>query len=80
VNILLGAGLLLVGVPAPNVSRGGSRDVKRLAGAWVKKQIWRPHVWIWGLQKANVLYWRTYLWHFWDFSAPEDLCLPCPPS
>ena len=26
-------------------------------------------VWTWGISEANVLYWRKYLWHFWNFSA-----------
>jgi len=29
-----------------------------------------PHVRTWGLSEANVLYWRKYLQHCWDFSAP----------
>ena len=28
-----------------------------------KMQIWRPHIWIWGLMEANLLYWRKYLWY-----------------
>jgi len=24
-----------------------------------------------GLSGANLLYWRNYLWHCWDFSAPK---------
>jgi len=49
-----------------------------------KKQIWRPHIriWgqirIWGLSEPNVLYWRKYLWHCWDFSAPGH-CDPLAP-
>jgi len=46
------------------------KDVTRLDGARGKKQVWRPHVWTWGLSEANLLYWRKYLWHCWDFSAP----------
>ena len=60
------------------------RGVTRLDGARGKKQIrrlhgrtgapmvevWRPHEQIWVLSKANLLYWRKYLWHCWDFSAP----------
>jgi len=41
--------------------------VTRLDGARVKKQVWCPHVRTWGLSEANVLYWRKYLWHCWDF-------------
>ena len=47
------------------------RGVTRLDGAWGKKQVWRPHVQTWGLSEANVLRWRKYLWHCWDFSAPQ---------
>ena len=46
-----------------------TRGVTRLDGVRGKKQIWRPHVWIWGLMEANLLYWRKYLWHFWEFST-----------
>jgi len=49
---------------------GGGRGVTRLDGARRKKQFWRPHVRTWGLSEVNVLYWRKYLWHCWDFSAP----------
>ena len=41
----------------------------RLDGAQGKKQVWCPHIWTWGLLKANLLYWRKYFWHCWDFSA-----------
>jgi len=53
------------------VAQTKARDVTRLDGARGKKQVWRPHVrtW-WGLSEANVLHWRKYLWHCWDFSAP----------
>ena len=50
-----------------------SRGVTRLDGARGKKQVWRLHVRIWGLSEANVLYWRKYLWHCWDFSAPPTV-------
>ena len=43
--------------------------VPRLDGAQGKKQVWRPHVQSWSLSEANVLYWRKYLWHWWDFLA-----------
>ena len=33
--------------------------VTRLYGARGKKQVWRHHVWNWGLSKANALYWRN---------------------
>ena len=54
----------------------------------------RPHIQTFGLWVVNVLYWRKYLWHCWDFSgppavavigrphsnsAPVELCRPCPP-
>jgi len=42
----------------------------RLDGTHGKKQIWRSHLRTWGLSEANALYWRKYLWHCWDFSAP----------
>ena len=53
-----------------------SKDVARLDGAQGKKQVWRPCVQSWGLSEANVLYWRKYLWHCWDFSAPGELYPP----
>ena len=46
------------------------QGVMRLDGSLGKKQVWRPHVRTWGLSEANVLYWRKYLWHCWDFFAP----------
>ena len=46
------------------------RGVTRKDGARCKNQIWRRHIWIWGLMEANRLYWRRYLWHCWKFSAP----------
>ena len=51
---------------------GSSRGVTRLDGAQGKKQVWRPHVRTWGLSEANVLFWRKYLWHCWDFMAPPQ--------
>ena len=51
---------------------GSSRNVTRLDGVRGKKQVWRPHVRTWGLSEANVLYWRKYLWHCWDFMAPSQ--------
>ena len=48
------------------------RGVTRLDGARDKKQVWRPHVRTWGFSEVNVLYWRNYLWHCWDFSAPPQ--------
>ena len=44
--------------------------VTRLYGARRKKQVWRSHVWNWELLEANLLYWRMYMWHCWDFLAP----------
>ena len=29
-----------------------------------------PHVRNWALLQANLLHWRKYLWHCWNFSAP----------
>ena len=46
------------------------RGVTRLDGVRGKKQVWRPQVRTCGLSEANALYWRKYLWHCWDFSAP----------
>ena len=47
----------------------------------------------WDISEVNVVYWRKYLWHCWDFSAypavirrphsdsaPGVLCPPCHPS
>ena len=48
------------------------RGVTRLDGARGKKQVWRPHVRNWGLSEANLLFWRKYLRHYWDFSAPQQ--------
>jgi len=39
-----------------------TRGVPTLGGARDKKYVWRP-------LEANVLYWRKYLRHCWDFSA-----------
>jgi len=47
-------------------------DVTRLDGARGKKQVWRPHVRNWGLSEGILLYWRKYLWNWWDFSAPPE--------
>jgi len=55
------------------VIRRTSRDVTRLHGARDKKQVWSPHGRNWGLSEANALYWRKYLWHCWDFSAPREV-------
>jgi len=30
-------------------------------------QVWRPHVWTWGLSEANVLFWKKCLWHCCNF-------------
>ena len=48
------------------------RHVTRLDVARGKKQVWRPHVWNWGLSEGNVLYLRKYLWDCWDFLAPPQ--------
>ena len=50
--------------------------------AWGKKEVWRPHVWTWGLSEANVLFWNKCLWHCCDFLAPRSDSAPgglCPP-
>ena len=73
--------------------RAMANGATRLDGAWGEKQVWRPHVRIWGLSEANALHWRKYLWHCWEFStrptviwrphsdsAPKELCPPCYPS
>jgi len=36
-----------------------TRGVPRLDGARDKKQVWRPHIRVWGLSEANLLYWST---------------------
>ena len=47
------------------------------------QDVWRSHFRAWGLSEANVLYWRKYLWHCWDFAAPPqwfgavELCPLC---
>ena len=46
------------------------RVVTGLYGARGMKQVWRPHYRTWSLSEANVLYWRKYSWHCWDFSTP----------
>jgi len=51
-----------------------ARAVPRSDGARGKKRVWRPHVRNWDLSEANVLHWRKYLWHYWDFSTPGELC------
>ena len=44
-----------------------------------------PDVQTWDLSEANVLYWRKYLWHCWDFSVHSQsfgargIAPPCPP-
>ena len=45
------------------------RGVMWLDGARGKKQVWGLHVRTWGLSEANVLCWRKYLRHWWEFSA-----------
>jgi len=47
----------------------GHNDVRWHPGQ--EAQVWRPHVRTWGLSEVYVLYWRKYLWHCWDFSAPS---------
>ena len=57
----------------------GPRGIPRLDGVRGKKEVWRHHFRIWGLLGANVLFWRKYLQHYWDFSAPGALCAPSHP-
>ena len=76
----------------PSPEWATTRGVTRLDGAQDKKQIrrppgrtgaskvevWRPYGQIWVLSKANLLYWRKYLWHCWDFSAPPAVIRRAP--
>jgi len=48
------------------------RGVTRWDGIRGKKRVWRPYVRTWDLSEPNALYWRKYLWHCWDFSAPPQ--------
>jgi len=49
-----------------------SKGVPRLDGLRDKKQVWLLHVRTWGLSEANVLNWKKYLRHYWDFSATHN--------
>jgi len=49
------------------------RNVTRLDGTRDGRQVWHPFVWTWVLSEANVLCWKKYLWHCWDFSAPSTV-------
>ena len=53
--------------PYRGATEQGSNEVWWRPG---KKQVWRPHVRTWDLSEANILYWKKYLRHCWDFSAP----------
>ena len=50
-----------------------------------RRKFGAPHVRTWDLSTANILYWRQYLWHCWDFSEPRAVirhlgkCCPLPP-
>jgi len=69
-----------------------TRGVPRLVGPRGKMQVWCPRIQTWALSEADVLYWRKYLWHCWDFSVPPAVirppiiircpgnCAPLPPS
>jgi len=48
-------------LPLILVLRVPCRDVTRLHGARDKKQVWRPHIWNWGVLEAYVLYWKEVL-------------------
>jgi len=55
------------------------RGLTKLDGAR-GKQVWRPHVWTWGLSEANVLHWSTCdiirtFWRPHSGLGPED-CAP----
>ena len=48
-------------------------------------QVWRPHVWNWGLSEANVLFWKKCSWYCCNFLPPVVIrrprnCSPLPPS
>jgi len=47
------------------------RGVTRLDGVCGKKQVWRPHVWAWGLTKANLLFWKIAYDIVVTFSPPQ---------
>jgi len=70
---------------APLGHRVQARGVPGLDVARGKKQVWHPYVRTWGLSETNVLYWRKYLWHCFDFSVPAAVirrlgnCAPMPP-
>jgi len=61
------------------------RCATRLEGARSKKQVSRFHFRSWDLMVANLLYWRKYLWHSWNFWAPQQsmgdrgIVSPCAP-
>ena len=57
----------------------------RWNGAWGKKQVCRPHVWIYGLFGLNVLYWRKSCDQVRTFRRPQWFrsrgivpTVPCP--
>jgi len=73
--------------PKPRLKRGWcrqelrifgtcTRGVMTLDGARGKKQDGLPHVRNWGLSEVNVLYWRKYLWHCWNYLAPRSHSAP----
>jgi len=37
---------------------------------------WQPQVRTCALSEAKLLYWRMYLWHFWDFGRPRSDSAP----
>ena len=55
--------------PTTRSCSGSSQDQ---TSPGTRGKFWRPHIGTWGLSEANVLYWRKYLWHCWDFSAPPQ--------
>jgi len=55
--------------PRGKVCHGQERNEVRWRPC--KKQVWCHRGRTWALSEANLLYWRKYLWHCWDFSAPS---------
>ena len=61
------------------------RGVMKLDGVRGKKQVWHLYVRTRVFSEANVLYWRKYLWHCWDFLSPPAVirrpenCVPLVP-
>ena len=64
--------------------QAGAQRGEMAAGA--RSKFGAPHVRTWDLSEANMLYWRKYFWHWWDFSTPPAVirrpgnCAPLAPS